>query len=1040
MATTYSFNLGNGFLNSYSTTDATYGSLTHTFTPDAVGNSQAASMTGTGGVSTTTFTDTRSFQSGTPAKQWFLPVSVQRSGITWKSFDVDREANTSAIVTSRDANSTLVTTYNYDALGRIKTITPPGGASPEAPTTIAYADTTHTTVTRTGSDGNGTFQEYVYDGLGRISREIRQMPSGYALRLHKYDKANHPYFVSEWNACASVTPPTGNCLTLSPAGGTTQSSFDPFDRPETITKADGTVTTINRTDGTILKSDTREAVTEVVSGSNATTARRRDVLGRIVSVSEPAVNGVATVTSYLYDVLDKVNCVKQDGTGQGTTTCSNNPSGQYRWFQHDAFGFLRSETTPERGNSAVTYGPYDALGDALTELEPGSLTITRVFDAAGRLQKVTSASLVYVRNCYDGTGVTCIDGITNSSGGNFPKGKVSRRYSYNPASSPAGTLQEDFTYSNTAGRLSGKTLAFGGGLTLSASQGWLYNSLGLVSSRTHPIPPPTGGTFSVDTTYSAGLPTQVKNGASNVATNIGYDPSGGLATWTAANGVVTAVTQDTSLLPRPRQIKTTGAIPTASNLDTGIYAYDGAGNLLSIGADQFTYDGRSRLSTTSYSGTGTESYQYDGYGNMLSKSQTAGTTTNWTFCTTTCTNNQMQAASGYGYDARGNLTTNVNETLTYDGLNRQWRDQSPGGGDWTYIYDGTGQRVAKVTGGAATYTLRDEGNRFVTEFAGPTLGRDNVYLGNLLVASRVWDAGSGTVGWNYYHSDHLGTPRLVTDSSHNVVESPRKYWPFGAGISTNPATMQRTRFAAMEVDREATRYYDHARHHETVVSRFVSPDLIGGAVAEPASWNRYVYAHSNPLRLIDPDGKDVFDAVRFINNTGLGTIAARVNAAIAALKEAGGHTFGIFKEWKTSATKAGAELLLRVGLSTDLETRTAKARLEVNTTVGGRGTYVEASTKVVENGQFLPDGAHVELERGVVVGHENVSTSGEVTRTDSVGPFAIENSVDVPKAEEAIGNMVSASVDAAAAVAAGIENKAFQPCGTGAKPEQPCPR
>jgi RHS repeat-associated protein len=61
----------------------------------------------------------------------------------------------------------------------------------------------------------------------------------------------------------------------------------------------------------------------------------------------------------------------------------------------------------------------------------------------------------------------------------------------------------------------------------------------------------------------------------------------------------------------------------------------------------------------------------------------------------------------------------------------------------------------------------------------------------------------------------------------------------------------------MELDLEASRprYYDHARNLETGNGRFLSPDKLGGKIADPQSWNRYNYARNNPLKYVDPDGQ-----------------------------------------------------------------------------------------------------------------------------------------------------------------------------------------
>ncbi|MGI0150183.1 MAG: hypothetical protein ACREDF_11715, partial [Thermoplasmata archaeon] len=335
--------------------------------------------------------------------------------------------------------------------------------------------------------------------------------------------------------------------------------------------------------------------------------------------------------------------------------------------------------------------------------------------------------------------------------------------------------------------------------------------------------------------YDAGLPvTQYVNGIPMV-TGVGYQASGAVSSYTTGintgKNVTTTVVQDVSLLPRPSQIYATAQATGLRPFDTLGYGYDGAGNILSIGSDTFVYDNRSRLTSASFSGLPSQGYTYDRYGNLLSK----GATTYSVFPTT----NRLTTA---GYDSRGNVTTNGAETYGYDGLDRQTL-HTAGGSTWSYLFDGANERLAKVPpgGGSWTYTLRDEGNRVVTEYAGATPSRDNVFLGNLAVVSYANSAvgGNGPV-WTFYSSDHLGTPRLVTDISGNTVET-RKSWPYGED-ATPPGTFQRLRFALMERDTEANRYYDHARSHEFGLGRFLSTDSIQGRTLDPQSWNRYTYA------------------------------------------------------------------------------------------------------------------------------------------------------------------------------------------------------
>ena len=754
---------------------------------------------------------------------------------SWYLKNIFRDPATGWITYSLDPAG-LGTGYSYDSLGRVTGIFPPA----DAPTIVSYDSTTQTTATRDAGPGLFTLQRYIYDGLGRGSREVHLMPAGsaspYAVRLTQYDAAGHTSFVSEWAGCSGLS----TCAMASPSAGTRSSDFDPMGRPRTIRNADGATTTISYADASSQDSDTLKTVTAgningvcsgtCSGGTSSATTYRYDAFARLTSVTEPG----GDVTSYAYDANGKLTQVSQ-----GVQT---------RTFAYDSAGFLRSETTPEKG--AVSYDTYGSLGNLLSETEPGNLVVTRSYDFAGRLTGIVSGGLRYLTNCYDGQ--TCADGNSGYSGGLHPAGKLTRRISFNPLAPSAPTATDDLAFSDPAGRLSSQTTAITGGAALQTIQQWQFNGLGLIAHHSHPRPP-GAAPFIVSTDYDAGLPaTEYVNGLP-VVTGITHQASGALASYKTGLGVghdvTTTIDEDAAtMLARPSRISATAEGSPSPAFDTLAYKYDGAGNIAAMGPDAFVYDPRSRLTSAALSGVGSQGFGYDRHGNLLSKGGVS-------YSVSPSTNRITTAI----YDARGNLTGNAGETYDYDGLDRQLR-HTAGSNVWNYLFDAADERLVKIppAGGSWTYTLRDESKRVISEFSGPVQSRDNLFLDNLLVASYA----NGSVGandrvWTFYSSDHLATPRLVTDITASTVETPRN-WPYGE-TATPTGLFQRVRFAGMERDNEASRYYDHARNHDFTLGRFLSPDLVLRKPSEPQSWNRYTYASGNPLRYADPNGRQSVD-------------------------------------------------------------------------------------------------------------------------------------------------------------------------------------
>jgi RHS repeat-associated protein len=131
---------------------------------------------------------------------------------------------------------------------------------------------------------------------------------------------------------------------------------------------------------------------------------------------------------------------------------------------------------------------------------------------------------------------------------------------------------------------------------------------------------------------------------------------------------------------------------------------------------------------------------------------------------------------------------------------------------------------------------------------------------------------------SYYHVDHLGTPRLITDPAGNVVTY-HKYDPFGEELQPlgSPNTHQ---FTGHERDQATGLDYMLARYYSAGIGRFLAPDLVLDAVSleMPQSWNKYSYVSNNPMRLLDPSGRVTQDAI----NTVLTDNAALLSRSPAA--------------------------------------------------------------------------------------------------------------------------------------------------------------
>ncbi|MGH9761952.1 MAG: RHS repeat-associated core domain-containing protein, partial [Blastocatellia bacterium] len=176
-----------------------------------------------------------------------------------------------------------------------------------------------------------------------------------------------------------------------------------------------------------------------------------------------------------------------------------------------------------------------------------------------------------------------------------------------------------------------------------------------------------------------------------------------------------------------------------------------------------------------------------------------------------------------------------------------------------YGYDGDGQRISKqVTDprGNTTTTIfvYNAMGQLIADYGGPT---------------------PTTTGTSYLTTDHLGSTRVITDSTTPtpIVLERDDYLPFGEEIGNigsgrngvvgySSSTDVRQKFTSKEQDTESGLDYFGSRYFSGPQGRFTGADglLSSGTIYDPQSWNRYTYALNDPLKYTDPFGLYVFDS------------------------------------------------------------------------------------------------------------------------------------------------------------------------------------
>lgn len=688
------------------------------------------------------------------------------------------------------------TSYGYDALGRLVSITDPLGYS------MSYAYDTEGRLDQK-SDSTGGSVAYAYDAAGRVLSTTDQL-----------GHATHYEYDSMGRRVATVTP-TGARYTSAfnlrgdltstsdPLGDTTTYTYNVASQLLSATDPDGRKVTYTY--------DSRGRNTAIADALGNTTAYTYDVLGRLTQQIDP----VGRETNYEYDILDRPDRVLYADGSQATTIYDNvgrvsnstDMSGRVTSYSYDLDGRLTDYTnavglsvansyddagylmSSARSDGKTTGLSYDVLGRPAATTINGVAVSQTTYDEAGRVSTIVepSGSTAYE---YDAMGrVTSVDGATGAVGYSYDANGWLDTVTY-----PSGrTVSRDY---DAAGRLVGVDASGVGSWTMDVSAGGLLESVaapnGVVSSygydgagRATSIDVASAGSSVVDLTYSYDAASQLVGRSTSwggdVATPevFGFDTLGRVSSVdSASSNVAYAPSSEVLALP--------------------------SGVSLTLGADG--------AALTQTSAEGTTSYTYGADGSRVSEASDAGTRT-------------------YGWNDLGQLTS-VADTAT--------------GADVSYTYAMGLRTRATVTTGSNT----DTANYVWDTAAGvPRLLADGEFeyiygAGSVPIAQVETATGDVT----YLHGDLVGSTRAVTDASGALVAS-YDYSLYGE-VSARTGDAQATRFLfAGEYLDPAGDYYLRNRVYDPESAQFLSVDPAVSSTGMP-----YAYTPGNPLQMVDPLG------------------------------------------------------------------------------------------------------------------------------------------------------------------------------------------
>jgi YD repeat-containing protein len=589
----------------------------------------------------------------------------------------------------------MTTTYAYSG-GRQTRVTTP------LTTTTRTINADGTVASETAGGRTTTFQ---YDDLSRIT--MRSPPGGVNPIITEYDETDGTWVRETRGPAVSTTTLDGfgrPTVTEDSAGVKTAAEYDAEGRlayegypftgtsgPRLAVEYDalGRVTRRTNPDGTFSTRAYAPGTVTIADENGHQTVQTWQAFGhpddaRMASL----LDADQKLWSYGYHLLGELWTVVA-------------PDGRTRTWSYNEQHLLSSETHPENGTT--TYR-YDWLGRLSQKVDANNVTTTYAYDANNRVQAITAGSRVTTFG--------------------YESGSDNRQWA---SSGGIGSI-DDLLAFDDAGRIASRTTFVDGKVFTTQFE---YDGNDALIAISYP----SIGGFANRRGVSYDLDAQGRvmrvfdaTAARNYATDFTYHPSGGVASYTAGNGVPTSTAYD------PARYWITSIHSGALQLEYN--GHDNVGNVTSIGDGRggmnltFGYDALDRL--TAVNGPYSSRYAYDVHGNRHDPNNSAGYQYD---------SNTLRLMSQYGvpftYDNNGNLKSAPGRAYAYTPEN--WLQTAVVNNVvHAYEYDADGWRLKKLTPAGMTYYLRGLNGELLTEWTNPGPAgviRDYVYAGSRLLTA-----------------------------------------------------------------------------------------------------------------------------------------------------------------------------------------------------------------------------------------------------------------------------------------------------------------